>query len=418
MDEGLPDGRSRRWLLGVLVAVNTFNYVDRNVVSVLLEQIKHDFGATDEQMGLLTGAVFMVVHSVMGIPFARWADRGSRRNVVAIGLTVWSAMTALSGFARSFLMLVFLRMGVGIGEASGAPAAHSMISDAFPPSQRARALSIFGLGVYLGIMFGYLAAGWIGQALGWRTTLIVLGTPGLLLALVVRFTVTEPPRSPGIAQHPFGEVVGFMLRQRAFVCLLLAASFHAGSAYSVAIWSPTLLIRVHDFSLGAVGTTLGLITGLVGGIGGLLGGIWADRLSVNDRRWYARLTALAAFGAVPFAVCFALAGSPLLALVSFAPLIFATGVYQGPLFAMHQFLARPRMRAMAVAIHLFTVSILGGGIGPWLVGRLSDGWRPEYGDDALRYAFLVVVCVGAVGAGVFYLLAAITLREDVARAEA
>ena len=241
-------GRSSSYLLAILVLVNTFNFVDRNIVSVLLNQIKADFSATDEQMGLLTGAVFMVVHSIMGIPFARWADRGTRRTVVAVGLTVWSAMTALSGYAQSFRMLVFLRMGVGIGEAAGSPASHSMISDAFPPERRARALAIYGLGVYFGIMFGYLAAGWIGQALGWRLTFVVLGAPGIALALLVRFSVPEPSRSAGATAHSLGETVAFLLKQRAYVWLLFAASCHAGSAYSVAIWSPSLLIRVHGFS--------------------------------------------------------------------------------------------------------------------------------------------------------------------------
>jgi predicted MFS family arabinose efflux permease len=409
--------RSSGYMLAILVLVNTFNFVDRNIVSVLLNQIKADFSATDEQMGLLTGAVFMVVHSVMGIPFARWADRGSRRTVVAIGLTVWSAMTALSGFARSFTMLVFLRMGVGIGEASGAPASHSMISDAFPPERRARALAIYGLGVYLGIMFGYLAAGFVGQALGWRLTFVVLGAPGLLLALVVRFTVPEPRRSSDTGAHTLGEVLKFLMGQRSYVLLLFAASFHAASAYSVAIWSPTVLIRVHGYSLGEVGTALGLLTGIVGGAGGLLGGIWADRLSKVDRRWYARLTALAAFASVPGAAGFALAGNAPVALLCFAPLIFATGIYTGPIYAMNQFLAKPRMRAMSVAIHLFVVSIMGGGVGPWLVGRLSDTFAADYGNEAIRYALLVVVAVGAFLAGVFYLLASVSLRQDVDRAE-
>lgn len=411
-------GSSSNYVLAILLLVNMFNFVDRNIVSVLLNQIKADFGASDEQMGLLTGAVFMVVHSVMGIPFARWADRGARRTVVAVGLVVWSAMTTLSGFARSFAMLVVLRMGVGIGEAAGAPASHSMISDSFPPERRARALSIYGLGVYLGIMFGYLAAGWVGQALGWRLTFVVLGVPGILLAFVVRYTVSEPARSTDVAAHPLGEVVKFLLGQRAYVWLLFAASFHAASAYSVAIWSPSLLIRVHGFSLGEVGTSLGVLTGIVGGAGGLMGGVWADRLAVTDRRWYARLTALAAFASVPSLAGFALADSPALALVCFAPLIFATGVYTGPIYTMNQFLAKPRMRAMSVAIHLFVVSIMGGGVGPWLVGRMSDSLSVEHGELAIRYALLSVSGVGALLAGVFYWLASLTLARDFDRAEA
>jgi predicted MFS family arabinose efflux permease len=383
---------------------------------VLLDEIRRDFGATDEQMGLLTGVVFMVVHSVVGIPLARWADRGTRRTVVAAGLAVWSAMTALSGAARSFGVLVVLRMGVGIGEAASTPAAHSIISDIYPPERRARALAIYGLGVYLGIMFGYLAAGWVGEALGWRLTFVVVGLPGLALALLVRFTIDEPPRGTTVESHPLGEVFAFLLRQRAFVWLLAAASFHAASAYAIAIWSPTFLIRVHEMSLSAVGTSLGLLTGILGAAGGLLGGVLADRLSQVDKRWYAWIPALAALAALPFGVGFLLSESVGSALACFGGLIFATGLYTGPLYAMNQFLAKPRMRAMSVAIHLFVVSLLGGGLGPWVVGRLSDAFRPEYGEASIRYALLAVLAVGTVGAALSYLGTSRSLERGLERA--
>jgi len=407
--------RSRRYphyVLGVLVAVNMFNFIDRQIVAVLLQQIKQEFRVSDEWLGLLTGTAFALVHSLIGIPIARWADRGSRRNVLALGLAVWSAMTALSGAARSFALLLFLRAGVGIGEAAGTPPSHSLISDYFPPERRARALSIHAMGLYGGIMFGYLVAGGLGQWLGWRATMVAVGLPGLLLAFLVWRSVDEPARPAAAAALPAREAMRYLLTRPAYVALLAAASFHASGAYAIALWSPTFLVRVHGFSYAEVGTSLGLITGLAGAAGALAGGWLSDRLGARDRRWYAWTAALAAFAALPFAALFLTTGSPPLALLAFAPQIFATGLYTSPLYAMNQGLAKPRMRAMAVALHLLIVNVVGGGLSPWAVGRLSDAFGAEQGARALGSALLVVVGAGFALAGVFYLLASRSLRRD------
>ena len=260
------------YVLAVLVLMNLFNFVDRQIVSVLLQQVKDEFLVSDEWLGLLSGMAFVVVHAVMGIPIARWADRGSRRDVIALGVFVWSALTALSGAARSFGTLVVLRAGVGIGEAAGTPPAHSLISDYFPPERRARALSIFAMGLYAGIMFGYLVAGWVGEHFGWRMTFVVVGLPGIALAALVFFTVREPERQTTVDSHPIGEVARYLFARPAYVCLLVAASVHAAAGYSIAHWGPTFLVRVHDFSYAEVGTALGLLTGLAGAAGALFGG--------------------------------------------------------------------------------------------------------------------------------------------------
>jgi len=406
------------YVLGVLVLMNLLNHVDRNIVSVLLEPIRAEFRASDEWMGLLTGMAFMLVHATMGIPIALWADRGSRRAIVALGLTVWSAMTALSGLARSFPQLLVLRMGVGIGEAAGTPPSHSMISDYFPPERRATALATQALGLHAGIAFGYIAAGWLGQYFGWRTTMVVVGLPGLVLALVVATTVKEPPRRTKVAAHPLGEVVRFLAGQRAYLYLLAAASFHAMAGYSMAHWGPTFLLRVHGLSLASVGTWLGVFAFFAGGGGALLGGRMADRLGRRDPRWVAWTAAIAAFAALPFGLGFLLSGSPVAAVACYAPQTLAIALYNGPLYAMNQALARPRMRAMAVAIHLFIVSIVGGGVGPWLVGRASDALRATQGELGIRFALLGVFAVGVCVAGIFYLLAARSLARDFAAARA
>jgi len=417
----LSEPASRRYanyVLGVLVLVNLFNFVDRQIVSVLLTQIQAEFGASDEAMGVLTGLAFMLVHATLGLPIARWADRGSRKTILALGVAVWSAMTALSSAARSFPALLGLRMGVGIGEAAGTPPAHSIISDYFPPARRATALAWYALGLHAGVAFGFLAAGWLGQYYGWRATFVIVGLPGLALALLLALTVKEPPRASAVASHPLGEVLRFLLGSRAYRFLLLAGSFHAMAGYSMAHWAPTFLIRVHGLSLSEVGTSLGLLALVAGGAGALLGGRLADRLGLRDGRWYAFVPAIAALVALPSGVGFLLSASPVVALVCYAPQIFATGLYNGPLYAMNQMLAKPRMRAMAVAIHLFVVSILGGGVGPWLVGRWSDSLRASEGEQGVRFALLGAFSIGVIGAGLFYLLAARTLVRDAEAARA
>ncbi len=400
------------YVLGVLFAVSVFNFVDRQLISVLLQPIKDEFGVSDAWMGLLTGAAFMVVHSVFGIPLARWADRGNRRVILTLGLSVWSALTAASGLARHFFVLAFCRMGVGIGEAAGTPTAHSMISDYFPPARRATALSVYAMGIYVGIMFGYIAAGWLGEHLGWRMTFIVVGLPGLALALLFYLTVDEPARTTTVAAHPIREVVAYLFAKPSYVVLLGAASFHAAAAYSIAHWAPTFLIRVHGLGLSEMGLTLGFATGIGGATGALLGGALSDRLAVRNRAWYAWTTAFAAIGSLPFAIGFVLSESLWLAMAFFVPMTLVTSMYVGPLYAMTQGLARPRMRAMAVAVHLFVVSLLGGGVGPWVVGAMNDAFRADYGDAGIRYSLVWIQSVSLVAATLCYAIASRTLARD------
>ena len=405
------------YVLFVLGLVNLFNYVDRHILSVLIRPIQEEFGASDEWMGVLTGLAFVIVHSLFGIPLARLADRTTRRTVIAVGVAVWSAMTALTGLAQSFWQLVILRMGVGIGEAAGAPPSHSLISDYFEPSRRATALSIYSMGVYAGIMFGYFAAGLIGEAFGWRWTFVAVGLPGLALALLVGSTVREPPRATPVETESAVDVLRYLGSKPAFVTLMIAASFHSLAAYSAVIWTPTFLGRVHHMSLSEVGLGLGLVSGVGGAVGTLAGGMLADRLGRRDTRWYGWVAALAAFLAAPAAGLYLLADSASATLWAYLIFILFVGAYNGPLHAMNQFLAKPRMRAMSVAIQLLIVNTIGGGLGPWLVGRLSDTLRPDYGEEGIRYALLSVIGVSALLAGVFYLISSTTLRRGIAEAE-
>jgi len=409
------------YVLGLLFVVYVFNFIDRQILAILLEAVKKDLGASDTAMGFLSGFAFALFYTFAGIPIARLADRGSRRGIIAVGLLVWSAMTAASGLARSFLELALARVGVGIGEAAGSPPAHSLISDYFPPERRATALSIYATGIYVGVMIAYLAGGYVLQHFSWRTAFFLVGVPGVPLALLVRATIRELPRghsesgSAVIRQDSFAEVVRFLLSRRAFVFLVLAASTQSLSGYAVLAWGPTFLRRVHGMQSVDIGLWLGLIIGIGGGFGAFAGGILADRLGRRDARWYVWLSALVCFLGVPFGVGFLLASEANMALLSFTPFYVLGAMYVGPMLSMTQGLVKLRMRATASAILLFILNLVGLGAGPFVVGLLNDLWHPRFGDEAIRYSLLTVTLLGVAAAALF-VQSSRTLREELAAA--
>ncbi len=412
-------GRYPYYVLFMLGLVNMMNYVDRNILSVLITPIKQEFGLSDEAIGLLTGLAFMIVHCLFGLPLARLADRTTRKTVIAIGVAVWSAMTAMMGLASTFGQLLVMRMGVGIGEAAGAPPSHSLLSDYFPPEKRATALSLFGMGIYAGTMFGYFAAGWIGEQFGWRLTFVAVGIPGLALAALVGATVREPARAAPAPDESILFVLRYLLSKPAFVFLMIAASFHATAAYAAIIWTPSFYQRVHGLSLSEVGLWLGLVSGVGGAIGALSGGLLSDRLGRRDRRWYAWVASLVALLAAPASfLAYRQTDGAQASLFVYFGFILMIGAYNGPLHAMNQFLAKPRMRSTSVALQLLIVNLIGGTIGPWAVGRASDALRPEYGEAGIRHAMWVTVVVCTLLASVFYFATSFRLRENMADAEA
>jgi predicted MFS family arabinose efflux permease len=415
----LSDGY-RRYALGLLLVVYVLNFVDRQILSILAEDIRKEIELTDTALGLLAGIAFALFYTFAGIPIARWADTGSRRTIIALAVFVWSGMTALTGLASSFGQLVAARVGVGVGEAGCSPPAHSLISDMFPPSRRATALAVYSLGIPIGGAFGSLLGGWIGQNYGWRIAFMAVGLPGLALALLVRATLSEPPRGGSDAlqqvatgaREPVGEVLRFMMRLPSFVHMAFGASLHAFYGYGAAFFIPVFLIRVHHLNKLEIGQWLfwiGLTTGV---LGIFLGGAISDRLSAHDARWYMRVPAIASVIGIPFAFMFYLWPDPRTAILLSVPGALLGGVYLGPTFAMTQTLVRPSMRALASAILLFIINLIGLGLGPTVVGFLSERLKPTYGDESVRYALLWVVVIGAAWATLHYLLAARTLRRD------
>jgi MFS family permease len=404
------------YVLGVLFACYVFNWVDRNVLAILLGPMKEELGVSDTAMGFLSGLAFALFYTVLGIPIARWADLGNRRSILALGIALWSAMTVVCGLARSFGALALARVGVGVGEAAGSPASHSLISDYFPPARRGRALSVYAMGNYAGHFVAFVIGGWVNEHYGWRTTFFVMGIPGLLLALLVRLTVREPPRGTfdGAAgaepRAGFREVMRFLGGQRSYFYINLGGALNALVGYGFGIWGPTFFMRVHGMGTAEVGLWLGWLSPLGGLVGTFAGGLLIDRLAGRDGRWYLWIPTVSALASVPISIMLLL-GSKELALALYAPHALFFALYIGPMFAAMQGVAPPRMRAITVAIHLLVVNLLGLGAGPLIVGALNDFLNAEFGDSAVRYSLLLVSVTGIVSAACF-LAGARSVRRD------
>lgn len=401
----------------MLFLVYVFNFIDRQILSILIDPIKEELGVSDSAMGFLTGFAFAIFYAVAGIPIARLADRGVRRSIIAVGLTVWSVMTALCGLAGNFLQLAAARIGVGVGEAACSPPSHSLISDYFPPERRATAISIYNSGIAIGVLLGYLAGGWIAQFFGWRAAFFVVGVPGVFVALLVRFTLREPPRGqmdgPGAdtGTEPLREVARFLLARKSFLCLAIAGGMSAFSAYGFGTWLPPFLGRVHGMQSGEIGSWLGLISGIGGFIGMILGGWITDRLGRRDKRWYMWVPAISLALYYPFVLMFLLLDNVRVGLLLYLPGVIFASMYLGPVIAITHAMVKVRMRAVASAILLFALNLIGMGAGPQIVGVLTDLLTPAYGVEAIRYSLLLTATSKMVSI-VLFLLAARWLLQD------
>ena len=414
--------RTRRYVLGVLVVTYTFNFIDRQILGILVEPIKRDLGVSDFQMGLLTGLAFAVFYTVMGIPIARYADRANRRNLIALALAIWSGFTALQGAAQNYIQLVLFRIGVGIGEAGCSPPAHSIISDYYPPNRRASALGIYSLGIPVGILFGFFVGGWMNEFFGWRWAFVVVGLPGILLALVVRFTVAEPPRGLSEQRQEQGEqppvwtVLTYLVRRPTFVHMSIGGGLSAFVGYGLITFAAAFYERTHGMTSGELGTWLGLIFGIPGGIGIALGGRLADHYGEKDTRWYLWIVAVALALGVPFSIGVYFTDSATVSLLCLAIPVMLGNFYQATTFAQTQTLVGLRMRAVAAAILLFMLNIIGLALGPTVVGFISDMLAPTYGDDSLRWALFLCSLVN-LWAAFHYWLAGRTFPDDLKRVE-
>jgi predicted MFS family arabinose efflux permease len=409
----------RSYALALFLLVYIINFVDRQIFSILIEPIRLEIHLSDTQLGLLGGIAFAIFYTFAGIPIARWADVGVRKNIVALALVIWSVMTMFTSTAKGFGTLLIARVGVGIGEAGCSPPIHSLISDMYPEEERGTALSTYALGIPIGAAIGTLVGGWIGEYFGWRMAFIVVGLPGIIVAIVVFFTVREPPRGHSEPDHvqvqkdlvPLADTIRFLWRLKAFRHLSFAGALHAFVGYGVGLFIPAFFMRVHGFGLAETSTYLFLI-GLTGMIGTYLGGYLGDRMGKKDKRWYMGVPGIATIISVPFVVLFYTTGDPMLAIVLAIPGAILGPMYLGPTFAMTQTLVPPAMRSTASAILLFVLNLIGLGLGPVFAGFLSDTLKPEYGEESIRYSLLILAVAGNIWSALHYYLASRTLRED------
>ena len=377
-------------------------------------------GLSDAQLGLLSGFSFAVIYVTAGIPIAYWADRGNRKNIVALALAVWSGMTALSGMAQNFTQLLLARIGVGLGEAGGSPPAHSIISDYYPPEKRGTALSIYSSGLYFGILVGYMLGGALSDALGWRATFFLVGVPGVIFAVLLAAIVKEPARGrwelPEVNayQPTLAETIKLLLSYRSFCLLAIATAVHNFAGYGTGNFSASLYLRNHGLSLTQVGMLLALAGGLSGMIGTFLGGYLGDKFGGRDKRWYLWVPAIGATISAPSGIAYYLVDNTTLAIVFQFIATLSFSMFLGCCLAISHTLVHPGMRAFTSAVLFFILNLIGLGLGPVTTGILSDLLADQYGINSLRYAMVIVSLIGTTSIPLF-LAAAHYLPEDLAR---
>lgn len=403
----VPTAQRRKYVvLAVLFAAFTYNFLDRQVLSVALQAIKTDLHMSDTQLGILTGVAFSIFYSIVGIPIARWADRGNRSAIISLCLALLSATVALSSVAGSFLQLMLVRVGVGIGEAGIVPPAHSLIASYFERSERLRAMSILLLGGPISIAIGYLLGGWITQFFGWRQAFLTIAAPGLLLAIAAKLLVHDPRTSvsqPNVsaaardrvateAQAPtLRTTLAFLWRLRTFRHLLFA--FTADSLFGCGLvqWLPVFYIRSHEMSSGEVGTWMALDWGIGMALGTYAGGYITKAATVNPERRQLRVMSLVTASYVPLTVAALLIPDKQVSLIAMFVAALVYGIASAPSYSLVQSLAPEHMRATAVALVFLFGNLVGLGFGPVAVGAISDALAHVYPSNSLRIALLLCV---------------------------
>ncbi|MFN7026559.1 MAG: spinster family MFS transporter [Pseudorhizobium sp.] len=411
--------------LWILLIVYIFNFLDRQIVNILAEPIKGELGLSDTQLGLLAGPAFAVFYALLGIPIARYADKeGTNRvRLIAASLAIWSAMTAVCGLAQNFVQLLLARIGVGVGEAGCTPAAHSLISDSVAPEKRSSAIAFYGMGVPVGSLLGLIIGGVVNDLYGWRAALMIVGAPGLLLALVVLFIMREPRHSrseqaieaaravvPLSAKQAIGEIFG----SRAFVYILIASSVVATLGYGKALWTISFFIRSHGLSTTQAGVSMAIALGVAGALGTWLGGKMADKYGRTDKRHLLTFPAYGMALAAPILFLGYYMSDWRLAVALLIVPSILNSAYYGPAYACVQGLVQPRARAVAASIMLFGQNLIGLGLGPLLFGVLSDMLQPAYGQESVRWVLYGAAWLGLIPA-FFFWRASLRLNDELDR---
>ncbi|HRP11920.1 MAG TPA: MFS transporter [Terricaulis sp.] len=418
-----PEAPSYRyWVLGLLFIAYTFNFIDRQIMGILNVPIQTELGASDEQMGLLGGLSFALLYTGLGIPIAFLADRWDRSWIMTGALALWSGFTALCGFAQNYTQLFLARMGVGVGEAGGVAPAYSLISDYFPPNERARALAVYSFGIPIGSAAGIALGGIVASLVDWRVAFIVVGLAGVLYAPIFRIFVREPQRGrydvksdAAKAEAPkragFFEALGYIVKKPSFWLLSIGAAFSSMMGYGSFYWIPTFLQRSYGFDLQQAAFFYASILLIGGVIGVWLGGFLGDKLGAQKRAMFALVPAGAWLLAMPCYAVGLLSPSPTIAFFLFLVPTALGMVWLGPVIAAVQHLAPPHMRTVASASFLFINNLIGIGVGTWALGRLSDALSSQYGEESLRYSILYGTGFYVVAA-LLYLVASRFLKRD------
>ncbi|MDZ4692078.1 MFS transporter [Terricaulis sp.] len=419
-----PEAPSYRyWVLGLLFIAYTFNFIDRQIMGILNVPIQTELGATDEQMGLLGGLSFAMLYCGLGIPIAYLADRWDRSWIMTAALALWSGFTALCGVATTYTQLFLARMGVGVGEAGGVAPAYSLISDYFPPKERARALAVYSFGIPIGSAAGIAFGGVIAATFDWRVAFIAVGLAGVLYAPLFRLVLREPPRgrydtkagaapdAPKPKAASFFSAISYISKKPSFWLLSTGAAFSSMMGYGSFYWIPTFLQRSYNFTLTEAGFYYGAIL-LVGGVIGVwLGGFLGDKLGASRRSMFALVPACAWLLAMPCYALGLLSPSPQIAFFLFLVPTALGLVWLGPVIAAVQHLAPATMRTMASASFLLINNLIGIGAGTWLLGRMSVELSTRFGEESLRYSILAGTSFYIVAA-LLYLVASRTLKRD------
>lgn len=392
----MPTRSYKQYLLILLMVILAFNFVDRLILGIAMEDIKAELALTDTQLGFLSGLAFTVFYSVMGIPIARWADRGNRVTIIAVTTALWSAAVALCGAAGNYFHLLLIRMGVAVGEAGCIPPAHSLIAESFTRAERPRAVGIYTMGAPLSLVFGYFIAGWLNELYGWRATFVIMGAPGLLLAGLAWWTLREPRlnhRTVAPKQPPFMDVWLILWRNSTFRHMMLCFAVSFFFNYGMLQWQPAFFIRSYGMGTGEIGSWFAVSYGLCGLFGNYYGGVLASRYAAKNEQLQLRAMAILFAGYGLFSAGVYLAPNKYLAFAALGLATMSLTATNGPFLATVQTLVPSHMRAMSVAILYFIANLVGMGLGPLAAGALSDALRPFFGEDSLRYA-LLILCPG------------------------
>lgn len=390
----------KRYVLGTLTLVCTLSFLDRGLILLLLQPIKEDLHLSDTQLGFVTGIAFGLFYATLGVPIARWADRGNRATITTIAIGLWGVTVMACLFVTNFVQLVFARIAAAVGESGSMPPTYSLVGDYFTgPAERTRAMAIYWLASPLAGLFSFGVGGWLNELYGWRATFFLMGIPGLLIAVLVKLTIAEPrvhrrrARMPEQQLPRMADVLATLWHQRSCRHLSLAIVLLWTMGLGLGPWYAAFMMRSHGMGTAELGVWFGVIFGFSGTVGILLGSYVAGRWFANNERGQMRVSAMMIASLVPCYVLFLLLPDKHHALIAMVPLQLVFAFFFGPTFALMQRLVIDEMRATALALVMLLANLIGMGLGPQIVGILSDFLMPSLGGDSLRYAMLTMSLV-------------------------